>query len=219
MIKESKVYFISGLGADKRVFANLKIDHPSQTHIEWEIPSKKESMQDYCRRLLQQVDLNSELILIGVSFGGVVAQEIAKITPVSKIIIISSIKNKNEKDWKLRCSGYLKLHSLFPEFMLKFLNKLTADYYFGIKNKEESKLLHKIIDDANPLFNAWAIDQILKWDNKEDQKVVHIHGTSDRIFPFNYIKNSIPIENGGHFMVYNKANEISELINKYLKES
>ncbi len=213
----SKIYFISGLGADRRVFANLKIDHPSQSHIEWEIPFKNESLQDYCKRLMAQMDLNSEIILIGVSFGGIIAQEITKIIPVRKIIIISSIKNNSEKDWQLRLSGKLSLHKVFPASVLKFLNKLTADYYFGIKSKDESLLLRRIIDDANPIFNEWAIDQILKWDNASNNELLHIHGTKDKIFPVSRIENHLPIKDGGHFMIYNRADEISLLINDYIK--
>ena len=213
----SKIYFISGLGADKRVFANLRIDHPFQRHIEWEVPFKTEALQDYCKRLLAQVDLDSEIILIGVSFGGVIAQEIAKIVPVKKLVIISSIKSEKEKDWQLKLSAKLKLHKLFPGAVLKSLNKLTADYYFGIKSKEESSLLKKIIDDADPVFNTWAIDQILKWTQTNDQSPLHIHGTIDKIFPISKIKNHIPIKNGGHFMIFNRADEVSAIINEYLR--
>jgi esterase/lipase len=213
---QSKIHFISGLGADKRVFANLKINHPFQNHIVWEIPFKNETIKAYCQRLLAQIDQSSEIILIGVSFGGIIAQEIAKIIPVKKIIVISSIKNEKEKSWTLRLAGKIKLNKVIPFAISKFLNKLTADYYFGTKSKEESRLLQKIIDDTNPVFSGWAIDQILKWENTNDKELIHIHGTDDKIFPSSLVKNYIHIKDGGHFMVYNKAEEISFLINEYL---
>jgi pimeloyl-ACP methyl ester carboxylesterase len=215
-VRNSKLYFISGLGADKRVFANLNVNHPFQNHIVWEIPFKNETMKAYCQRLLAQVDQNAEIILIGLSFGGIIAQEIAKLIPVKKIIIISSIKNEKEKSWTLRLAGKMKLNKATPFAVSKFLNKLTADYYFGTKSKEESGLLQKIIDDTNPVFSEWAIDQILKWENINDKDPIHIHGTDDKIFPASLIKNYIPIKDGGHFMVYNKADEISFLINECL---
>ncbi len=213
-----KIYFVSGLGADKRVFVNLKIDHPFQKHIEWEIPNKNESLQNYCKRLIAQIDLNSEIILIGVSFGGVIAQEISKIISVKKTIIVSSIKNKKEMDWQLQWVSKTNIYKLFPPKLLKFLNKLTADYYFGIKSKEESKLLKQIIEDTNVLFSDWAIHQLMKWDNTSSIPLLHIHGTKDKIFPTAKIKNYTPIENGGHLMILNKADRISFIINQHLKE-
>jgi pimeloyl-ACP methyl ester carboxylesterase len=213
-----KIYFISGLSADKRVFVNLKIDHPFQKHIEWETPNKKESLPEYSKRLIEQIDLNSEVILIGVSFGGIIAQEISKIISVKKLIIISSIKNKNEMDWKLQWVSKTNIYKLFSPEVLKFLNKITADYFFGIKSKEENKLLKQIIEDTDTVFSEWAIDRLMKWDNKTSTSfLLHIHGTKDRIFPIDKIKSAVLIENGGHLMILNKADQISLLINQYLK--
>ncbi len=209
------IYFISGLGADKRVFVNLRIDGP-QKHIEWEQPLKNESLQDYSRRLIRQIDSTSEVILIGVSFGGVIAQEIARLIPVKKLIIISSIKNENEMDWKLRLVGRLNLHKPFPASVLKFFNKLTADYYFGIRSKEESKLLQRIISDTDPVFMVWAIDRLMHWRNSSATVFLHIHGTDDRIFPFGPVRNAVPVLKGGHLMILNRAEVISGLINDYL---
>jgi pimeloyl-ACP methyl ester carboxylesterase len=211
-----KIYFISGLGADHRVFVNLKIDNSFQKHIEWEVPFKNESLSEYCQRLLTQIDQKSEVILVGVSFGGIIAQEIAKLISVKKIIIISSVKNEKEMDWKLRLVSCLKLYKFFPVSVLLFLNKFTADYYFGIKSKEESNLLHKIIEDTNPVFMMWAIDRLMKWRNKEKMDLLHLHGTKDKIFPSSSIKIFVPVREGGHFMILNKASEVSALINSYI---
>ncbi len=216
-MKESKIYFISGLGADKRVFTNLTVDHSFQHHIDWEIPFVNEPLKHYCERLVNQIDKNSEVILIGVSFGGIIAQEIAKIISVKKIIILSSIKSEKELDWKLKVVSKLKLHKLFPASILLFLNKLTANYYFGIKSKEERHLLKKIIDDTNPLFMVWAIDCIMKWKNDTGIIPLHIHGTQDKIFPILNIDMCIPIEKGGHFMVFNRSKEVSLLINDFIR--
>ncbi|HSZ24721.1 MAG TPA: alpha/beta hydrolase [Cytophagaceae bacterium] len=208
-----KIYFISGLGADKKVFRNLIINHPFQQHIEWEIPFKNESLTSYCSRLITQIDTRSEVILVGLSFGGIIAQEIAKIIPVRKLIIVSSVKNENEMDWTLHFIRKTKLYKL-PPSLLKFLNKYTANYYFGIQSEEESLLLKKIIADTNPVFLPWANNQILHWKNHLSQNVVHIHGTKDKIFPIKNITNCMPIEGGGHFMILNKAKEVSAFINQ-----
>ena len=69
--------------------------------------------------------------------------------------------------------------------------------------------MKNIIQDTPPKFIKWAIGQILLWKNDErPSNVFHIHGNSDRLFCIRRIKADIRIENGGHFMIYNKANEI-----------
>ena len=212
----SVVYFISGLGADKRVFTKLNIEHPHQKHIEWEIPFKNESIKNYSERLINQIDKTKEIILIGVSFGGIIAQEIASIIPIKKIIILSSVKSEHEFSWQLKFVSKTNLYRLFPASLLLFLNKLTANYYFGIKTKEESILLRKIINDTNPIFMIWAISRIMNWKHKTEENILHIHGIEDKIFPINTLKNYLPIKETGHFMVYDKASDVSKIINDHL---
>jgi len=210
------LYFISGLGADRRVFVNLEKEFPDHKHIEWEIPQKEESLAAYSQRLIDQIDLTREVILVGESFGGVIAQEIALLIPVKKLVLLSSIKNEQEMDWKLRMVSKLNLHRLFPASVLKFLNRFTADYYFSVKSREESRLLQQIINDTDPVFMTWAIDRLMHWHQRKQLPLLHIHGTSDRIFPSKYIKNAVMIKNGGHLMILDQAEEIVPVIKEYL---
>ena len=87
---------------------------------------------------------------------------------------------------------------------------------FGANNKT---LLNQILKDTDPNFVKWAIPAILNWQNKGKCKntVYKISGNKDRIIPFLKTKNTIKIEGGHHFMIVDKAKEISEKINEILK--
>ena len=207
------IYFISGLGADERVFQFLELPNHPFKHIHWLSPEKRESITHYSSRLIQQIDTTQEVILIGVSFGGMIAQEIAKQISCQHVIIISSVKSPHEFSWQLKIIGKLKLHRLAPTPLLKWGNLLTANYYFSVTDKQETALLKQIVLDTATTFMVWAINAIMCWKNPDPlSNLVHIHGTSDRIFPINAIKNVIPVEGGGHFMIVNKAEEVSKLI-------
>ena len=207
------VYFISGLGADERVFQFLDLSPIEHQFIKWNEPRKNESLSNYCTELAEQIDTTKEVILIGISFGGMIAQEISKIVRCKKVVIISSVKTKMEFSWQLKLASKLQIHKIAPLWFLTLSNKLTANYYFGTQSKQESKLLHQIIKDTNPKFLVWAIDQIMNWKNDDyPPNLIHIHGTSDKIFPITNIKNVIEIPNGGHFMIVNKASQIERLI-------
>jgi len=212
------VYFISGLGADQRVFQFLDLSEIEHQFIKWNEPRKNESLSNYCIELTEQIDKTKEVILIGISFGGIIAQEISKIVTCKKVIIISSVKSKSEFSWQLKLASRLQIHKIAPIWFLTLSNKLTANYYFGIESKLESKLLHQIIKDTNPTFLVWAINQIMNWKNeKYPENLIHIHGTSDKIFPIKNIQNAIEIPNGGHFMIVNKASQIEQLIFDIIK--
>lgn len=215
------VYLISGLGADERVFQFLDLGTIDHRFVEWLKPEKKESLSHYAQRLIDdQIDTSNEVILIGLSFGGLVAQEIAKLISCRLVIIISSVKSPAEFSWQLKLASKTKIYAMVPDWLLRLGNKLTADYYFGTNNKTESILLHQIIKDTDPFFLKWAIDKIMNWKNEViTTPLAHIHGTSDRIFPIKHIKKAIEIPNGGHFMVVNKAVTIQALIFELVSEN
>ena len=209
------IYHISGLGADDRVVKFLQLKHVNEKFIRWIKPDSQESLSDYCKRLTSQINAADKVVLIGISFGGIVAQEISKHIKVDKVIIISSIKSHKELDWKLTLVRYLRLYFLAPSRFLKWSNLLTANYYFGTQSNAESDLLKQIIKDTDRSFMRWAITEIMRWENSPlDKNIVHIHGSNDRIFPIGRIKNAIVINGGGHFMIVNRAKEISELLQR-----
>src|SRR5687768_12225467 len=108
------IYHISGLGADDRVFKFLQLKDVNEKFIRWIKPDSQESLSEYCKRLTSQIDPADKIVLIGISFGGIVAQEISKYIKVDKVIIISSIKSPSELDWKLTLVRYLRLYFLAP---------------------------------------------------------------------------------------------------------
>lgn len=207
------VYFISGLGADERVFQFLDLSRINHKFIQWIEPQKKENLIVYCQKLIAQIDTTQEVILIGLSFGGIVAQEISKIIFCKKVMIISSIKSIREFSWQLNFARQTQIHRIVPHWLLALSNKFTANFYFSTENPAESKLLHQIIKDTDPKFLSWAIHQIMNWKNDTYPKnLIHIHGTNDRIFPINKISNVIQIKKSGHFMIVNRFQQIQDLI-------
>jgi pimeloyl-ACP methyl ester carboxylesterase len=213
----TKIHFISGLGADERVFHFLDLPGYERIYVQWLEPKRKEPLPDYAKRLIKHYNLTDGTILIGVSFGGIICQEIAKFISCKKVIIISSIKNRSEMNWQLQLVRLTQIHRLVPSYFIKWSNHLTANHYFSIASTDEAKLLHQIIADTNRFFMKWAIRQIMKWDNSGNKtEILHIHGTRDRIFPVNTINNYFPVKDGGHFMIVNRAHEISTIISNYL---
>jgi pimeloyl-ACP methyl ester carboxylesterase len=208
------IYLISGLGADERIFQNLDFGHYEPKHIKWIAPKLDESLQAYAIRLSEQIK-TAQPILLGVSFGGMLAIEIAKYIDRQQVIVISSAKNKNEIPLIYRLFGQLNLHKLIPTMLLKQANFLTY-WFFGMKTKSEKELLKSILRDTDKAFLKWAINAILKWENTEGvENLVHLHGNCDRILPIKNIKKvDFTIEKGGHLMVYNEAKAINEWLSR-----
>lgn len=214
------IYLIPGLGADHKVFKNLNLK-PFQTQlIQWLDPIKGESLSQYAKRLGEaHVNQNEEIILIGLSMGGMIAKEMMRYFNVSKCIILSSVQVSNDFSPAIKLARMIKIHKLIPITKLRRLNHLTANYYFSVKDDISKRALHKTIDETDPWFLEWSIDAILNWTNEiYNPDIFHIHGNRDRIFPISSLSNKPTIiEGGGHWMVVEKGKEISEIIVNHLK--
>lgn len=211
------IYLFSGLGVDGRVFQFLNLSEYHTTCIQWTPHEKQDSLQDYGKKLLLQIT-TPKPILIGVSFGGLVAIEVSKHIETEKIILISSVKKRNELPLSFRLSAYTKLHHIMPAKFMKQPNTVL-NWFFGISDVWEKEMLNNILHDTDVHFLKWAIDKIVTWNNKViPNNLTHIHGTADRIMPFNLANSDIPIINGGHFMVVSKAPEVSIVLNELLIE-
>jgi pimeloyl-ACP methyl ester carboxylesterase len=205
------IYIFSGLGADERVFKKLDFSGLTVTFIYWIIPKKRETIEDYATRLLSQIK-TTKPTLIGLSFGGIMAVEVAKQIDTEKIILIASAKTKTEIPFYYRLAGQLKIHRLLPTSLLKKSNFIT-NWFFGINATCDKELLKTILKETDTTFLIWAIDRIVGWKNQTELKnLKHIHGTSDRISPIRFINCDLKVNDGGHFMTLNKANELTKLI-------
>ncbi len=211
MTKE--LYIFSGLGADERVFQRLDFSRYSTTFIKWITPQNKESIEDYATRLLDQIK-TTKPILIGLSFGGLIAIEVAKQIDTEKIILIASAKTKKEIPFYYRLAGRLGLHKLLPTRLLKNSNFIT-NWFFGIKSAFDKQLLKQTLIDSDPTFLHWAIDKVVRWTNLiHPPNIFHIHGTSDRILPFKLVNCDLAIEHAGHLMTLNQEEEINKALKK-----
>lgn len=213
-----KIYIFSGLGADKRVFKYLDFSSFDATFIEWIIPEEHETIAQYAKRITEQIH-TPKPILIGLSFGGIMATEVARHIEIKQIILIASAKTKDEIPFYYRLSGKLRLHRLIPTQLMKQANFFSF-WLFGIKTKQDKKLLEEILNDTDPKFLKWAINTIVNWKNTTQHKnIKHLHGDADRILPIKYIKSNIEIKGGGHFMTINKPEEINQILKDLLKTS
>jgi pimeloyl-ACP methyl ester carboxylesterase len=212
----SVIYLLSGLGADERVFQNLDFKGRPCQFIQWIEPQRHETMAHYASRLSAQIQ-TANPILIGVSFGGMLAVEMAQQIKCRQVILLSSAKNSHEIPRLYRFFGQIQLHKLLPVALLKWANPLTY-WLFGMQTPAEKALLKAILHDTDPVFLKWAIHAIVSWKQKKSPAgILHIHGDRDRILLLQHpsgVDDVVP--GGGHLMVLNKSDIINTLLDKAL---
>ena len=207
------LYMIPGLGLDRRIFSKLHVEVDQIVYLDWIEPEFKETIEHYASRMASKIEDPLNAILLGHSFGGVMALKIAEQIHPELVILVSSPKNGKEVPGLFQILQWLPVYKMYSN---KLRDKTLPywSYFFGIKTKEEQQFFKNMLSNTSNHYREWAIEQLVKFKHDEgSQKIVHIHGCDDKIFPTSKIEHSICVEGGDHFMIWKKPDEISNLIN------
>ncbi len=208
-----------GLAANSLIFEKIKLPESTfEIHLlDWEIPKNNETLLEYAKRMAQLVK-HEKVVLIGVSFGGVLVQEMARFLDLRKLIIISSIKSNMELPLPMKIAKTTKAYKLMPTSLFQNVESLVK-LSFGNVIKQRLKLYQKYMSMREKVYLDWAIEQMVLWDRTEaDKNVIHIHGDEDAVFPIKYIKDCIVVKEGTHIMILNKYKWFNENLPKIILE-
>ena len=212
-MRQSKipVYFMPGMAANTSIFKNIKL--PEETfdsfYLEWFVPERGMSLSEYAKAMCQYIK-HEDPVLIGVSFGGMLIQEMARHLPARKLIIISSVKKKTELPKRLIFAKYTKVHKLLPTGLVNNV-ELLAKYAFGETVTKRLELYEEYLSIRDKYYLDWSIDQIVQWKQDHyDPRLIHIHGEKDAVFPIQNIHHCIRVKDGTHTMILNRFRWFNE---------
>jgi len=209
------------MGTDKRIFEELNFHHKSisKKTIEWESFENCNSLEEYAKKLIPQVDTSQPFILVGVSMGGMLAMEMSEIIHPERMILISSAKSHEELPLKYKMGRYIPLHRLTSDKLLAILSKSDMPFK-DVWNTKDVALYQSMLHTCGADFLTWQMDVIANWQftKTSNISVFHIHGTDDNILPYRKVKSDVSIETGTHKMIVNYRNELVFLIELYLSE-
>ncbi|PZX39714.1 hypothetical protein LX97_02068 [Nonlabens dokdonensis] len=204
------VYFMPGMAASSLIYENIKLPEDKFTmhFLEWIVPVEKEPLSIYVKRLLAHVK-HVKPVLVGVSFGGVIVQEMAKQIEVEKLVLISTVKSNKEFPRRMRFSKTTGLHKILPTSLVQSIDVLSK-YSFGIAPKK-IEMYKKYLSVNSSIYLDWALDTIMNWDQEEPiPDCIHIHGDADPVFPIKYIDDCIVVPQGTHVMIVNRFRWFNE---------
>lgn len=214
------VYFMPGLAASPKIFENIKLpeDRFEMCFLEWCLPEDNELLSHYAGRIAANIK-HENPVLIGVSFGGVLVQEIARIIKARKVVIISSVKCNAEFPRRMRFAKMTKAYKFFPTSLMERVDWLAKIAVGNNMITKRLNLYEKFLSVRDKKYLDWALKTIILWDRTEpDANVVHIHGDADEVFPPKYVKGFIPVKGGTHIMIINKYKWLNEHLPQIILE-
>jgi pimeloyl-ACP methyl ester carboxylesterase len=211
-----KAYLIGGLAADERVFRHLRFpDRYERQFLNWIDPLENESLESYAMRMAVQIDTSEKFILVGVSFGGMLATEISRLFPAEKTILIASVPHPGHLPRYFRWMQKARLPKIVPIGLIK--KSVMINRLFTAETSEDKEIIREMVRAADARFIRWALTAALEWRGAGDNvDCVHIHGSKDIVFPIRFTKPSHTITKGGHLMVMDRAKDINEILSALL---
>ena len=216
---KEQVYMMPGMAANPIIFENIKLD-PSRFDIhwlDWKIPFKNESIQDYAKRMCNNIKHENPTI-IGVSFGGVLVQEIAKLISVNRVIIVSSVKQTSEIPSHMQLARETGVYKYLPFGLLNYIEQIEK-LPVGNVIRKRLKLYKQYLSVNDKIYLDWAVKQMVCWEQaKPMEDIIHIHGDQDKVFPIKNIDKCIVVSGGTHLMILNRFRWFNENLPKLIKE-
>lgn len=217
---KTPVYLMPGLAASSSIFERIVL--PSESFevilLDWVQPKKDETLVSYAQRMAEKV-VHENAVLIGVSFGGILVQEMAAFLTLKKLIIISSVKTRDEMPRRIKFAKTTNAYKLLPTSLLNNVEKLIK-YSFGNVINQKLKLYEKFLHLRNKEYLDWAIEQVVCWERSvPDPKVIHIHGDLDEVFPAKNIKSFIAVKGGTHIMILMRFRWFNQYLPDIILES
>ena len=212
------VYLMPGMAANPSIFEYIKLPEDKyKIHwLEWQMPLKGEALSDYAKRMCEFIEYE-DIVLLGVSFGGMLVQEMSKFIKVKKLFVVSSIKSHHELPKRLKFLKHTKAYKVLPTRLVANID-LLAKYALGETIKKCVDLYKKYLSVSDTAYLDWAIKEIVCWEQEEpNPDAIYIHGDKDVVFPHSCTGNCIILKGGTHIMIINKYKWFNENLPKLIE--
>ena len=198
----ARCLLIPGMGADARMLAPQRAALPEVGVLEWIEPAAPdEPITEYAARLAAKVGTSIPFLLGGVSFGAVMALEVARHAKPAAVLLIAGWRSPAALPLHARLLAATGPWAPVWPFRLAVRSDIVARI-FGLHTKEQRRLFADMFRCASPAFLHWAARAIAGWRGAEalDVPVLHLHGAEDRIVPARGVDADIVVHGAGHLV-------------------
>ncbi|MBI3550860.1 MAG: alpha/beta hydrolase [Elusimicrobia bacterium] len=213
-----RLILFSGMGGDARLFAKLQltdIETLAPDHVE---PLPKESLREYAARLMALHAVGPQDVVGGVSFGGMLAAEIASQRKVSGLILLGSCRQPSRLPWSYAwfergsrvLPGFLfRVRTWSPVLRWRFapVDRNSAASIAAMAAKQPTRRLRA--------FGRMAV----QWPGAPAPScpTLSMHGDRDRIIPIRCADPDVILEDAGHAFTLTHPESTSAAIRDFLR--
>ena len=205
----SRILLLTGMTPDRRLFDRLLPLLPTAVVVDWIRPTPYESIGSYAKRLSQRIPHDDSTVVCGVSFGGIVACELANHLNAKACVLVSSVRSPLELPPWFRIFRILDPRT--AEAAMNATGTLAAYWPRQLKTPSTWRLM-KLAGTPGE-WHRWATAAVLNWQPSTEVECIplfQIHGDCDSTFPIRYTDADIVIHGGGHVLPLTHCEEVAE---------
>jgi pimeloyl-ACP methyl ester carboxylesterase len=209
------------MGADERLFepqrrAGLEFEVPPLI-----VPRSGETLSDYAARMRDAIDLAGPCVIGGVSFGGMLACEMARVCTARCVILIASCRNRASLPSHYRAVELLS--RIIPDPIIQRRAAVSGRLFATLEcitDAQRDLVVQMSRDVAVPQLRGIA-RMIVQWQAPAclPCPVHHIHGDADRIISIRRVQPEEIVPGGGHLINLTHADQVNRFIARHLNPS
>ncbi len=209
------------MGADARLFEPQR-----RCGFDFEVPTLPvpragQALAEYAAQVRDEIDLAGPCVVGGVSFGGMLACELARVCSARCVILIASCQNRDGLPSHYRLVEWVS--RVVPAPLIQRRAVLSGRLLSALEcidQRQQELVMQMSRDVAVPQLRRIA-RMMLEWHPpaRWPCPVHHIHGDIDRIIPLRRVKPDEVVVGGGHLINLTHAEQVNHFIEQCLKTS
>lgn len=207
----SRILLLTGMTPDVRIFDRLAPRLTTASVVPWIEPRPRESIPDYAERLAASIADRDDVVICGVSFGGIVARELALRLRARACVLVSSVRDERQLPPWFRLVRPFARFSV--ETALNGIGTAAGVWPKAIRTDSTSRLA-KLAGSAGA-WHRWATAAVLRWRASPELNsvpTVQIHGDRDTTFPIRHVDADVVVAGGGHVLPLTHPDRIADIL-------
>lgn len=203
-----KVYLLPGIACDHHLFDRIDLGGFDVVKLDWPRFRRGTTLEEIALDLVPHINKSEPHILVGVSMGGMVAQELALITNPVKVILISTWTGPQEWPRFVRFGAAVGVQRVITNTAMKAVWPVKR--FLTGQDARTAEALREMALREGPQQIRRGLSAIFRWrGSRWKGPVVRIHGDKDRLMPIQQLQPDHVVRGGAHAMVYCHANAVS----------
>lgn len=221
--RRPRLILYSGLGVDERLIGPQRDIVSADVEVpRWIDPLPDDTLASYARRMAARLTIDDRPLFVGgVSFGGMIAQEVSRHVPAAGLVLIATCLSNRGLPLPYRWACSIARH--FPLWSINLAKPVIprVRILMGITRDQHVEWFANMIADTDAAFLRWCLGAIADWEGAgaHGLPVVHVHGDHDLVVPAAWGHPTHLIPHAGHVCNVTHPTEVNAIIDAFIQQT